>query len=354
MDLQQVISAIAPASREAMEASQKKWDGVGKPLGSLGTLEDMVVRMAGMFGTADFDIARKAVVIMCADNGVVAEGVTQSGQEVTAIVAANMARRQSSVCKMARVAGAEVWPVDIGMANAVDLPGIAQKCIRRGGTRNFVQEPAMTRQEAEQAILVGVEAVKTLYDGGVRLFATGEMGIGNTTTSAAVLSVLLNRSPAEMTGRGAGLSNAGLERKVRAIETAIDCHRPDPADGLDVLSKVGGYDLAGLCVVFLGGALYHVPVLIDGLISAAAAMCAASLCPAARDYMLASHLSGEPAADPVLGTLGVKPILQAGMRLGEGTGAVAVMPILDMAMAVYNGDTFDDLQMEAYTPQNGT
>ena len=352
MDLQQVISEIAPASREAMVASQKKWNGVGKPLGSLGTLEDMVVRMAGMFGTADFDIARKAVVIMCADNGVVAEGVTQTGQEVTAIVAANMARRQSSVCKMARVAGAEVWPVDIGMANAVDLPGIAQKCIRRGGTRNFVKEPAMTREEAEQAILVGVETVQTLYDKGVRLFATGEMGIGNTTTSATVLSVLLNRSPAEMTGRGAGLSDAGLERKVRAIETAIQRHRPDSADGLDVLSKVGGYDLAGLCGVFLGGALYHVPVLIDGLISAAAAMCAAALCPAARDYMLASHLSGEPAAQPVLNALGVKPILHAGMRLGEGTGAVAVMPILDMAMAVYNGDTFDDLQIEAYTPQS--
>ena len=258
MDLQQVISAIVPASREAMEAAQKKWDGVGKPLGSLGTLEDMVVRMAGMFGTADFDIARKAVVIMCADNGVVAEGVTQTGQEVTAIVAANMARRQSSVCKMARVAGAEVWPVDIGMANAVDLPGIAQKCIRRGGTRNFVQEPAMTRQEAEQAILVGVETVRTLYERGVRLIATGEMGIGNTTTSAAVLSVLLDRSPAEMTGRGAGLSDAGLERKIRAIEMAIDRHHPDPADSLDVLSKVGGYDLAGLCGVFLGGALCHV------------------------------------------------------------------------------------------------
>lgn len=352
MDLQQVISEIAPASREAMVASQKKWNGVGKPLGSLGTLEDMVVRMAGMFGTADFDIARKAVVIMCADNGVVAEGVTQTGQEVTAIVAANMARRQSSVCKMARVAGAEVWPVDIGMAHAVDLPGIAQKCVRRGGTRNFVKEPAMTRDETEQAILVGVETVQTLYERGVRLIATGEMGIGNTTTSAAVLAVLLGRSPAEMTGRGAGLSDAGLERKVRAIETAICRHHPNPADSLDVLSKVGGYDLAGLCGVFLGGALYHVPVLIDGLISAAAALCAASLCPAARDYMLASHLSGEPAAQPVLDALGVKPILQAGMRLGEGTGAVAIMPILDMAMAVYNGDTFDDLQMEAYTPQS--
>lgn len=352
MDLQHVISEITPANREAMEASQRKWDGVGKPLGSLGTLEDIVIRMAGIFGTEDFDISHKAVAIMCADNGVVAEGVTQSGQEVTAIVAANMARRQSSVCKMAKVAGAEIYPVDIGMANPVDLPGIAQRCIRRGGTRNFVQEPAMTRQEAEQAILVGVETVKTLYDKGVRLIATGEMGIGNTTTSAAVLSVLLGRSPAEMTGRGAGLSNAGLERKIQAIETAIDRHHPNPADGLDVLSKVGGYDLAGLCGVFLGGALYHVPVIIDGLISAASAMCAASLCPAAKDYMLASHLSGEPAANPVLGALGVKPILQAGMRLGEGTGAVAIMPILDMAMAVYNGDTFDDLQMEAYTPQS--
>lgn len=352
MDLQQVISAIAPANREAMEASQKKWDGVGKPLGSLGTLEDIVTRMAGIFGTPDFDISRKAVAIMCADNGVVAEGVTQTGQEVTAVVAANMARRQSSVCKMARVAGAEIYPVDIGMANAVDLPGIAQRCIRRGGTRNFVQEPAMTRQEAEQAILVGVETVKTLSDKGVRLIATGEMGIGNTTTSAAVLSVLLGRSPTEMTGRGAGLSDAGLERKIRAIETAIGRHHPDPADALDVLSKVGGYDLAGLCGVFLGGGVYRVPVLIDGLISAAAALCAATLCPVARDYMLASHLSGEPAGWPVLNALGVQPILQAGMRLGEGTGAVAVMPILDMAMAVYNGDTFGDLQIEAYTPQS--
>lgn len=352
MDLQSVTSAIIPADREAMEACRKKWDGVGKPLGSLGILEEMFVRMAGVFGTAEFDISRKAVAIMCADNGVVAEGVTQTGQEVTAIVAANMARRQSSVCKMARVAGAEIYPVDIGMANAVDLPGIAQRCVRRGGTRNFVQEPAMTRTEAEQAILVGVETARVLAERGVRLIATGEMGIGNTTTSAAVLSVLLGRSPAEMTGRGAGLSNAGLERKVQAIETAINRHHPDPGDPVDVLSKVGGYDLAGLCGVFLGGALCHVPVIIDGLISAAAALCAAVLCPPAKDYMLASHLSGEPAGGPVLNALGVKPILQAGMRLGEGTGAVAVMPILDMTMAVYNGDTFDDLQMEAYTPQS--
>ena len=351
MTLQEVLSSITPADREAMALSQKKWDAVGKPLGSLGLLEDMVVRMAGVFGTPDFFIEQKAVAIFCGDNGVVAEGVTQTGQEITAVVAENMARRRSSVCKMARVAGAEICPVDVGMAFPVEHPGLVQKNIRRG-TRNFVQEPAMTREETERAILVGVETVRDLYNRGARLIATGEMGIGNTTTSAAVLSVLLGREPAEMTGRGAGLSNEGLARKVRAIETAIALHKPDPADGVDVLSKVGGFDLAGLCGAFLGGAVYHVPILIDGLISAAAALAAATLCPDARDYMLASHLSGEPAGWPVLNALGVKPILQAGMRLGEGTGAVAVMPILDMAMAVYNGDTFADIHMEAYTPQS--
>ena len=266
-------------------------------------------------------------------------------------MAGNMARRRSSVCKMARLAGAEIWPVDVGMTYPVDHPGIDQRSIRRG-TRNFVNEPAMTRAETEQAIAIGIETVKTLYDRGARLIATGEMGIGNTTTSAAVLSVLLNRAPAEMTGRGAGLSNAGLDRKVKAIEHAIALHRPDPNDAVDVLSKVGGFDLAALCGAFLGGAVCHVPIVIDGLISAAAALAAAALCPAAKDYMLASHLSKEPAGWAVLRELGVTPILQAEMRLGEGTGAVAIMPILDMAMAVYNGDTFDDIHIEAYTPQS--
>lgn len=352
MTLQDVVAQISPADAQAVADARQKWDSVGKPLGSLGILEDIVARMAGVFGTKDFDISHKAVAIMCADNGVVAEGVTQTGQEVTAVVAANMARRQSSVCKMARVAGAQIYPVDVGLASAVDLPGIAQRCVRRGGTRNFVKEPAMTRQEAEQAILVGVETVQTLHASGVRLIATGEMGIGNTTTSAAVLSVLLGRSVEETTGRGAGLSNDGLERKIRAIKAGIALHKPDPADGVDVLSKVGGFDLAGLCGVFLAGGMFHVPIIIDGLISAAAALAAAAICPDCKDYMFASHLSAEPAGWPALNALGVTPILQAGMRLGEGTGAVAIMPVLDMAMAVYNGDTFDDLAIEAYTPQS--
>lgn len=349
--LEQILAAIVPADREAMADAQRKWNAVGKPLGSLGLLEDMVIRMAGVFETKDFSIDQKAVAIFCGDNGVVEEGVTQSGQEVTAVVAGNMARRRSSVCKMARIAGAEVWPVDVGMAFPVEHPGIDQKSIRRG-TRNFVREPAMTRQETEQAIWVGVETVKTLRDRGNRIIATGEMGIGNTTTSAAVLSVLLGRSPAELTGRGAGLSDAGLTRKVHAIETALRLHRPDPADPVDVLSKVGGFDLAALCGAFLGGAMYRIPMVLDGLISAAAALAAVRLCPAVKDYLLASHLSGEPAGRPVLDALGVSPILQAGLRLGEGTGAVAILPILDMAMAVYNGDTFADIRIDAYVPQS--
>lgn len=351
MTLENLTSGITPRSEQAQREAQRKWDSVGKPLGSLGVLEELVTAMAGMFGTKDFSIEKKAVIVMCADNGVVCEGVSQSGQEITAVVAANMARGKSSVCKMAQVANAQVYPVDVGMAQALTLPGLVQRCVRRGGTRNFARETAMTRQEAERAILVGAESVQELYQSGVRLFATGEMGIGNTTTSAAVLSVLLSRSPQELTGRGAGLSDAALARKLAVIRSAIALHEPDATDALDVLCKLGGLDIAGLCGVFLAGAKLHVPVIIDGLISAAAALLAETLCPGCKDYMLASHMPAEPAGAPVLQRLGVTPILHAQLRLGEGTGAVAIMPVLDMAMRVYNGDTFSDLQIDAYTPQ---
>lgn len=350
MTLEDMIRAIVPADREAMARAQKKWDAVGKPLGSLGLLEDAVVRMAGVFGTPDFAIDRKCVVVMCADNGVVAQGVSQSGQEVTAIVARNLAERRSSVCKMAKIAGAEVYPVDVGVAIPVEHPGIAQCCVRRG-TRNMAAEPPMTRKETVRAIEVGIQTAEQLANDGVQLLATGEMGIGNTTTSAAVLSVLLDRSPAEIAGRGAGLSTAGLRRKIQVIESAIERYDPDELDSVDILCKLGGLDIAGLCGVFLGGALCHTPVIVDGLISAAAALLAVNLCPDVKDYLLASHLSSEPAAKPAMEALGLRPIIQAGLHLGEGTGAVAVMPLLDMAMAVYNGDTFDDINIEAYTPQ---
>ena len=350
MTLEEVIQGIVPADQEAMGRAKARWDSIAKPLGSLGALEDAVIRIAGMTGSPDVDISKRAVVVMCADNGVVAEGVTQTGQEVTAIVAENMSTGDTSVCAMSRAAGAEVVPVDIGTAVPVTGARIRQKCVRRG-TANMTRGPAISREEAVQAILAGVEVARELRGQGVKLLATGEMGIGNTTTSSALAAVLLKRPVEDMTGRGAGLSSEGLQRKIRAIETAVRVNRPDPGDVLDVLHKVGGLDIAGLAGVFLGGALCRTPVLVDGFISSVAALVAARLCPHCRDYMLGSHASEEPASQLVLSELNLRPFLYAGMRLGEGTGAVAVMPLLDMGLAVYREmTTFEDTNIEAYQP----
>lgn len=352
MTLSDVISAISPINPRAVSDAKARWASIAKPLDSLGALEDIVAAIAGMQGGTDIYIDKRAVIVMCADNGVVAEGVTQTGQEVTAVVAENMTKHATTVCHMASVAGAEVIPVDIGVCRPV-CDGVLDRCVMRGGTRNFAHEPAMSRQECEKAVLVGVELVLELKKQGYNLLATGEMGIGNTTTSSAVASVLLDRPVPEMTGRGAGLSSDGLKTKIKVIEEAIELHRPDPADVMDVLSKVGGLDIAGLTGVFLGGAACGIPVLLDGFISSVAALCAARLCPGAGDYMLASHISKEPASRRVLDALELTPLINAGMRVGEGTGAVAAMPLLDMAVAVYKGmSTFGDISIEAYTPQS--
>lgn len=348
--LKEAISHIVPADPAAMAEAKRRWDSIAKPLGSLGLLEQAVIRVAGMTGSADLDLSRRAVVVMCADNGVVAEGVTQTGQEVTAIVTENMSTGDTSVCRMARVAGADVIPVDIGVARPVQGEKILQRCVRRG-TGNIARGPAMTRGDAVEAVVTGINLVCELKQRGYTLLGTGEMGIGNTTTSSAVAAVLLGKSPAEVTGRGAGLTSEGLARKIAAVEAAIALNRPDPNDGLDVVSKVGGLDLAGLAGVFLGGAYCRVPVLVDGFISSVAALLAARMCPACADYMLGSHASGEPAGRMVLDALGLRPFLFADMCLGEGTGAAAVMPLLDMGLAVYREmATFDDIAVEAYQP----
>ena len=346
----QLGASIQPLDHRAMAEAKRRWDSIAHPLGSLGLLERDLIQIAGITGSADVDLSKRAVVVMCADNGVVAEGVTQTGQEVTAIVTENMSKGDTSVCRMAKVAGAEVIPVDIGVARPVAGEHIRQSCVRRG-TANMTQGPAMTQEEAAKALLTGVSLVEELKKEGYQLLATGEMGIGNTTTASAMVSVLLGKDPEEVTGRGAGLSTEGLRRKVQAIRTAIAVNQPNPADPLDVLHKVGGLDIAGLAGVFLGGAIYRVPVLVDGFISSAAALMAASFCPLVKDYMLGSHASNEPAGRMVLEALGLTPFLYAGMCLGEGTGAVAVMPLLDMALSVYREmATFDEIEVEAYQP----
>lgn len=347
-ELKQKLGRIRPADQASMDAARAHWKTVGKPLNSLGKLEDAVVRMAGILRTADYEIKKKALVIMCADNGVVAEGVTQSGQDVTAIVAENFTRRSTSVCLMAEIAGVDLFPIDIGMA--VDVPAVTRPEYKiMNGTGNMFREPAMTREQAARAVLTGIRIAEELAGQGYDLFATGEMGIGNTTTSSAVAAVLLGREAEEVTGRGAGLSTAGLNRKIQVIRESVNRHRPDREDVLDVLSKVGGLDIAGLAGVFLGGALCGVPVLIDGFISSAAALCAARMCPAAADSMMPSHRSGEPAGGMVLDELKLSPFIDCRMSLGEGSGAVAVIPLLEMGLSVYREmSTFDEIHVEQY------
>ena len=346
------MTEVKKPDRKAMEAASYRWNHIAKPLHGLGVLEEDIIRIAGMTGDPDVDLEKKAVVIMCADNGVVEEGVSQTGQEVTAAVTRNFTNGNASVCIMAERAGAQVVPVDVGVADSLEGCGRVyplRSCKIMAGTRNFAKEEAMTEAEARAAVQVGIGQVRHLKETGVRIIATGEMGIGNTTTSSAVASVLLGKEAAEVTGRGAGLSDEALERKIHVIEKAIALHRPDWRDPLDVIRKVGGLDIAGLAGVFLGGAMYGVPIVVDGFISAVAALTAERLCPGCADYMIASHVSAEPAGEMVLNALGLKPVIRAGMCLGEGTGAVAVLPLLQMAVDVYRRmSTFQENDIEEY------
>lgn len=318
----------------AMAACRAHWDNIAKPLGSLGLLEDMVARLAGIQGQAEVRIDKRALLVMCADNGVLAQGVAQTPGEITAVMAAVIAAGRSSVCIMADRAGAQVHTVDMGMFQALPHAGLLDRRIA-AGTKDMTQGPAMSREEAQKAILAGVDLVADMKAQGYQILLTGEMGIGNTTTSSALASQLLGLEVEAVTGRGAGLSDEGLDRKIRAIQKAVEVNQPDPDDPLDLLHKLGGFDIAGLCGVFLGAALHGLPVLIDGFISAVSALLALRICPWARQVMLASHLSAEPASRAVLEALGLSPLIQAGMRLGEGTGAVAALPLLDMALDVY-------------------
>lgn len=353
MNLHERISEIGPADETARAEARRRWNCCAKPLGSLGLLETAVEDLAALTGNPDVQLRRRGVVVLCADNGVTAQGITQSPSSVTAVVARELAAGRTSVCRMARVARCQVIPVDMGILDFPETPGVLSR--RAGnGTGDISLGPAMTRAQAEQAIMSGIDLVRDLREEGFGLLATGEMGIGNTTTSSAVACTLLGRPVEEMTGRGAGLSDAGLLRKKQVIRTALEVNQPDKKDPVDVLAKVGGFDLAGLCGVFLGGGLYGVPVVIDGVISAAAALCAMTLCPAAGKAMVASHVSAEPAGRLLLEALGKKPLICAEMRLGEGTGAAAALPLLDMALAVYSeAYTFAEGGLEPYQPLGG-
>ncbi len=344
-------AAIAPQDTAATARAKAHWDGIAKPLDGLGKLETAVIRIAGITGRENVSLDRRTVLVLCADNGIVEEGVTQTDASVTATMARRIREHRSSVCLMAKTARADVIPVDLGMLSRV--PGVYDLHVA-SGTANMTKGPAMTEQQALQAIEAGVRLAKERKAAGDSILVTGEMGIGNTSTSSAIAAVLLNLPVETVTGRGAGLSDAGLLRKRDAIRRAIEVNRPDPSDAFDVLMKLGGFDLAGLAGLYIGAAAVRLPILIDGLISSVAALVAARLAPNCVTAMLASHCSKEPVAQAILSELGLEPILFADMKLGEGTGAVCMLPLLDMALSVYHGSvSFSETGIEQYVPQGG-
>ncbi|MCL6477681.1 MAG: nicotinate-nucleotide--dimethylbenzimidazole phosphoribosyltransferase [Peptococcaceae bacterium] len=344
--LDQVISGIRPVSREWRRKAKEYLDRLAIPRGSLGDLLVLAEQLSGIRETLKPSVKSKAVVTMAGDHGVAREGVSAFPQEVTPQMVNNFVRGGAAINVLAEVAGARVVVVDMGVA--ADLGAL----VREGkiisykidyGTRNMVQGPAMTREQARRALEIGIEIAGNLVRDGVELLATGDMGIGNTTPSSAILAVLSGRPVRQVTGRGTGISDAALENKIRVIEKAIAVNRPDPKDPVDVLAKVGGFEIGGIAGVILGAAYHRVPVVVDGFISSAGALLAKALAPGSAGYMIAAHRSMEYGHQFMLEELGISPLLNLNLRLGEGTGAALAMNIVESAAQVIGKMlTFED------------
>jgi nicotinate-nucleotide--dimethylbenzimidazole phosphoribosyltransferase len=328
--LEALIARIGEMDTDAMAEAGKRLDQLTKPPGSLGRLEEIAVQAAGVTGEPVPLFERKAVIVMAGDHGVCEEGVSAFPAAVTPQMVMNFLAGGAAVNVLARQAGADVVCVDIGVNAELSHPQLVSRKVRFG-TANLARGPAMTVEEATEAVLVGADIVADLVSRGYRLFGTGEMGIGNTTPSAALLAVLGGVPVAEAIGRGTGVDDAGLARKAAAIERGIAANSPDARDALGTLAKLGGLEIAGLAGVILGAAAHRCPVVIDGFISAAAALVAVRLAPSCGAYMIASHLSHERGHARLLQELGLKPALQLDMRLGEGTGAALLFPLVDAA-----------------------
>ncbi len=341
------LSIIKP-DENCRKRVKQNWDTIAKPLDGMGIFESFVAQIGAITGTENIDIKKKAVVIFCADNGIVNEGVSQSSQEVTASVAKAMGKGLSCVGRMARAIGADTIPVDIGIDTKESIKGVLSRKIRCG-TRNFIKEPAMTREEAIRAIATGIELAYACKEDGYQILATGELGIGNTTTSSALAAVLLRRSAEEVTGKGAGLDAAGLIRKQSVIKESIKKYDLYHADALEALQTVGGLDIAGLCGLCIGAACVRLPIVLDGVISLVAALLAERMLPGVRDYLLPSHKGREPAAALLARELALTPPIDADMALGEGTGAVMMLSLLELALSIYHGNTtFEDMRLKQY------
>lgn len=344
-----VIEGIHGPDRTAMMGCAERQDSLAKPIGSLGTLEDISIKVAGITGKVKNEIGRKCVVIMAADNGVYEEGVSSCPQIVTMTQSMNFIKGITGIGVLARFGGADLRVVDLGINGDVAFPGIIDRKIRKS-TDNMAKGPAMSREEAVRAMEIGMETVGRLAQDGYRLLGTGEMGIGNTSTSSAVLMGLTGCDADMAVGKGAGLTEAGFANKKTVVGRAIAVNRPDPRDPIDVLAKVGGFDIAGLTGCFLGAAYHRVPIVIDGFISALSALVAFRLNPLAREYMFPSHCSEEPGYKIIMNELRLEPILNLHMRLGEGTGCPLAFTIIEAAEAVISDmATFEEAEIENAT-----
>lgn len=329
------------------------WDTVSKPIDGLGDFEELICRIGAIQRKEAPDTHKRATLIFCADNGIVEEGVSQSGKDITLSVAKALGSGISSACTLGRYAKVDIIPVDIGIDSDKVVEGV-RACKVAHGTKDFMKEPAMTAEEALQAIETGINQVKELSDRGYGIIATGEMGIGNTTTTTAVLSAILGIDSDELTGRGAGLSDEGLSRKRQVIREGLEKYsfdqiRDEKERAFEILRSVGGLDIAGLVGAFIGGAICHVPMVIDGVISSTAALLADILVPGVRDYLIPSHRGREKGNKIVLKRLGLFPYIKGNMALGEGTGALMLFPLLDMTLDYYeNGAKFADYSIDEY------
>jgi len=345
--LENTLEYIKPANKEVMKKAWDRLDSLTKPIGSLGEIENIIAKMAGITGEIHNTINKKNIVIMCSDNGVVEEGVSNCPKSVTATVTNNFTKKITGVYVLSKFAGSDITVVDVGVDVDFNNPKIINRKIAYG-TMNMMKGPAMTRQQTIKAIEVGIEIIDNLVTKGYDLFGTGEMGVGNTATSAAILSVFSGLEVDISVGKGSGITEEQFINKKRVIKKAIEVNKPDKNDVIDVLSKVGGFDIAGLCGCFLAAAKNRVPIVIDGFIASAAALCAYKLNPTVKEYIFASHLSAEPGAAFIMKEIGLTPMLNLNMRLGEGSGCPLAFNIIEAALFTMNNmGTFEEATLDS-------
>lgn len=342
--LNELINGIRPVDKAGIDKAFERLDSLTKPRRSLGYLEHLAARYVAITKQSKPRITKKRVMVFAGDHGVTAEGVSAYPSEVTVLMVRNFAGGGAAINVLARRIGADVEIIDIGMAgDAGDLPGVLKKNVRRG-TANFAKGPAMTRDEALKAIAVGIERAENAAKDGVSIIATGEMGIGNTTPSAALFSKWLDIPVKDITGPGTGLDEKGVAHKISVIEKAIKINTDKCTDVLGTLTALGGLEIAGICGLCIGASSKGIPVAVDGFISTAGALAAMRLCPAVKDYLFFAHMSAEPGHKKFFEREGLRPIIDLGMRLGEGTGAAIAIQMIENALAVYNEmATFADI-----------